>query len=127
VKLLMRWLISAVAIAAAAWLVPGNLIQGDRLVVILAMAIVLGLINAFVRPILTFFSIPLVLVTFGLFLLVINAAAFWIASRLSGPALGLVGIDGAFQVSSFVTALLDSLVVSIVGAVLNAFVKDDKD
>ena len=126
-KLLMRWLISAVAIAAAAWLVPGNIVEGDRLVVVLAMAVVLGLVNAFVRPVLTFLSIPLVLVTFGLFLLVVNAAAFWLASRLSSPALALVGVNGAFHVNSFLTALLDSLVVSIVGAVLSTFVRDDKD
>ena len=123
-KHLVSWAISAVAIAAAAWLVPGNIVEGDRLVVIVAMALVLGLINTFVRPILTFFSIPLVLITLGLFLLVINAAAFWLASYLSGPALGLLGINGAFHVDGFLTALLDSVVVSIVGAVLNAFVKD---
>jgi putative membrane protein len=121
-NLLLRWLITAVAVAAAVWLVPGITVQGNGVIVVLVMAVVLGLVNAIVRPVLTFLSCPLVLLTFGLFLIVINAFTFWFASWIAQNWL-----NQGFVVDGFLPALLGSIVVSIVGAVLTLFLPDRKD
>jgi putative membrane protein len=115
----MRWLVSAVAVAVAAWLVPGIEITGNGAVVVLVVAAVLGLMNALVRPILTCLTLPVVALTLGLFLLVINAIAFWLASWVSSQWLG-----AGFHVDGFLAAFLGSLVVSVVATLLNLFLPD---
>jgi len=119
--MLIRWAVSALAIAAAAWLVPGIEIGEDGVIVVLAMAIVLGLVNAIVRPILTCLTCPFVALTLGLFLFVINALAFSLASWIAQNWLGL-----DFQVQSFLDALLGSIIVSVVATLLTLFVPDGK-
>jgi putative membrane protein len=103
---MMRFLLRALVAAAGLWLaskiVPGIHVHG--LGALAAAAILLGLVNAIVRPIVIFFTLPFTVITLGLFLLVINAAM-----------LGLVGwIVPGFGVHGFVAALLGSIVVSLV-------------
>jgi putative membrane protein len=83
------------------------------------MAAVLGLVNAFVRPILALLSCPLVAMTLGLFILVVNAVAFLIAGRLA-EWLGI-----GFTVDGFVPALFGSIVVSVVSTIVTLFVPDE--
>ena len=96
-RLIIRWVIGALAIAVAAWIVPGISVQGEEWVTLAVTAIVLGLVNALVRPILLLLTLPVTLLTLGLFLFVINAAmlllASWLTTRLFG--VGLL-IDGFF-------------------------------
>jgi putative membrane protein len=98
----LRTLINAAGLAIAAWLVPG--ISVDSTGTLLLAALLMGLVNGFVRPVAVLLTLPITIVTLGLFLLVINAAMF-----------GLVAwfLDG-FAVSGFFAALFGWLIVSIV-------------
>jgi putative membrane protein len=113
--ILIRLLINAVALFAAVKLIPGMHFTGG-IGQLLIVAFVFGLVNAVVRPILTLLSCPLIVVTLGLFLLVINAVMLWLTSWLSTRfALG-------FQVDGFLPALLGGLVIGVVSTVLTLFV-----
>jgi putative membrane protein len=108
---LVRLLVNAVALFAAVKLIPGIHFTGG-IGKLLLVALVFGLVNAVVRPILTLLSCPLIVVTLGLFLLVINALMLWLTSWLSARfALG-------FQVDGFLPALLGGLVIGIVSTIL---------
>ena len=115
----MRFLLRLVATAAALWLavqlVPGIRWTGHP-VGLLGVAVVFGLVNALVRPLLTWLTCPLVVLTLGLFLLVLNALMLWLTAALS-TRLGL-----GFVVEDFLAAFIGALVVAIASAVLNVFV-----
>ncbi len=117
-RLLARWLVSVVALMAAAWLVPGIHVTGRAWLAYAVTAVVLGLVNALVRPVLKFLSCPLIIVTLGLFLLVINAAMLWLAAIVA-QALGF-----GFQVDGFIPAFFGALIVSVVSVLLSVFVPD---
>jgi putative membrane protein len=119
-RFLLRLLITAAALWAAVYLVPGISYTGP-LLNLLIVAFVFGIVNAIVRPILVWLTCPLIVLTLGLFVLVLNAVMLWLTSALSGA----LGID--FQVSGFIPAVIGGLVVGIVSAVLNIFVSDDDD
>jgi len=121
-KLLIRWAISAFSLFAAAWLVPGIRVMGDGWTVYAAMAVILGLVNAVIRPFLKFLTCPLIILTLGLFTLVINGFSLWIASLLANQWFGV-----GFYVDGFWAAFLGSVIVSVVSVILNAFVKDEDE
>ncbi|MEX1183709.1 MAG: phage holin family protein [Gemmatimonadota bacterium] len=118
-KFLLRLLITAAALWAAVHLVDGIDYTGPWTHLLL-VALVFGLVNAIVRPILVALTCPLIVLTLGLFVFVLNALMLWLTSALA-TALGL-----AFHIDGFVPALIGGLVVGIVSAVLNLFVKDDE-
>jgi putative membrane protein len=109
---LLRVLINAAALWVAASLIPGITLR-DLTATLLA-ALVLGVINAIVRPILIFLTLPITLLTLGLFIFVLNAFCLWLTSRL---------VPG-FVVEGFGAAFLGALVISAVSWVLTAFVSD---
>ncbi len=119
----MRWvlrlLINAAALFVAVKLVPGLSYEGGP-VPFLAVALVFGVINTVLKPLLTILSLPAVILTLGLFLLIINALMLWLTSALSG-ALGL-----GFHVAGFAPALLGSVVVSLVAWAISAFVEEHR-
>ena len=121
-KLLIRWAITAFALFVAAWLVPGITVDSDGWIIYAAMAVILGLVNAVVRPILTLLTCPLIVLTLGLFTLVINALTLWLSSLI---AVRWFNLD--FHVETFWAALLGSVIVSIVSVALSIFVKDDDE
>ena len=108
----IRVVVNAAALWVAARLVSGLAVAGVPQ--LLLAALVLGLINAVVRPILVVLTLPLTLVTLGLFLFVLNAFCLWLTSRL---------VPG-FEVQSFGAALLGALVISVVSWLLTAFLSD---
>jgi putative membrane protein len=120
-KLILRWIIIAVSLALAAWLVPGITVEPDTNAILLfgAMALVLGFINAIIRPLLNLLSCGCIVVTMGLFLLVTNALAFWLAAYIAN----LLGVG--FRVEGFLPALFGSLIVSVVSFVLSMVLIDD--
>ncbi len=120
-KLLVRWIISALALFVAALIVPGIRVSGTAWVAYGLMAVILGLVNALVRPLLKLLTCPLILLTLGLFVLVINGLTLWIAAWIAG----LLGIG--FHVDTFGAAFLGALIVSIVTVVLSALLKEDRD
>ncbi len=113
-RLFMRFLVTAVA--AAAWLVPGITITGNGYVAVGVMAVVLGLVNALIRPVLKLLSCGLIVLTLGLFTFVVNGAAFWIAGQLAAGV--------GFQVTGLWPAIWGSIVVSIASFLLSVFVPD---
>ncbi len=121
-KLLVRWVITALALFAAAWLVPGIVVESDGWTVYAVMAVILGLINAVVRPILKLLTCPLIILTLGIFVLVINGFTLWLASQIAQSWFGV-----GYSVSGFGAALLGSLIVTIVSVILSAFVNDDEE
>lgn len=120
-KLIIRWLIAGLALFAAAWLVPGITVESDGWAVYAVMAVILGLVNAVVRPILKFLTCPLIVLTLGLFVLVINGLTFWLASSIA-----VNWFDVGFYVDGFWPAFLGALIVSIVSVILSALVKEEE-
>lgn len=120
-RLLIRWLISGLPIAAAAAIVPGIHVDGNGVTVVAVMAIILGLASALVRPLLAILTCPLIILTLGLFVLVINAVSFLIATSFAN----WLGVG--FYVESFWDALLGSLIVSMVSTVLSMLLYDERE
>lgn len=121
-RLLVRLLASAVALAVAAGLVEGISVgpgtNRERALTLLGVAIIFGLVNAIVRPILRLLTLPLVVLTLGLFLLVLNALMLllteWIANQF----------DLAFHVDGFWSALLGALIITVVSFLINIVLPD---
>ena len=117
VRLIVRWAISAAAVAVAAWIVPGISLTGNhRVWTLILVALVLGLVNAFIRPLLALVSCGLIVLTLGLFTLVINGLMLWLASYISLHWLGL-----GFHVDGFWAAVLGSIVISVVSFLISTF------
>lgn len=114
-KILLRLLINAAALWVAVRLVPGVSFTGDGRL-LLVVALVFGVLNASLKPLLVILTLPFMLITLGLFTFVLNAFLLWTTSALSG-AMGL-----GFHVEGFVAAFLGALVVSAVSIVLSMFV-----
>lgn len=114
-RLLIKWVLNAVALYFVMKLVPG--IQIDSLQVLLIGALVIGLLNAFLRPLVLFLTLPVTLLTLGLFTLVINGMMFFLASRL---------VSG-FHVAGFFTAFIAALLFSIFSFILNMIFRTGKD
>ena len=108
-NILIRILLSALAVYISAKFLPGITLTGGLWTAIV-VAVVLGLLNAFVKPILTILTIPVTILTLGLFLLVINVIIIYIAAALIG----------GFDVDGFFSALIFSIVVSIVSWILSS-------
>ena len=107
-KIVIRWLLLAAALLLVAHLYPG--VQVTSFTSALIAALVLGLLNALLRPILVLLTLPVTVLTLGLFLFVINALMFYFAASL---------LDG-FHVTGFVAALIGSLLYSLCGLVIDA-------
>lgn len=110
-KLLVRWFLLAAALLLVANLYGGVTVASFTSA--LGAALVLGLLNTLVRPLLVLLTLPVTLLTLGLFLFVINALMFWAAARL---------LDG-FEVAGFAAALIGSLIYSACGMVIDAAVE----
>lgn len=119
-RFLIRLIITAVALWAAVALVNGITFTGSWISILL-VALIFGLVNAVVRPLLKLLTCPLVLLTLGLFIFVINALMLRLTSTLS-VSLGL-----GFHVAGFASAFWGALVVSIVSVLLSIFVPDGEE
>jgi putative membrane protein len=111
-RFVIHWFSVAVALAAAAWLLPGVHVASLGSLALGALAI--GLVNALVRPILAVLTFPLTVLTLGLFYLIVNAAAFGLAAWM---------VEG-FGVDSLLAAVLGALITSLVSSVVERVVRD---
>jgi putative membrane protein len=118
-KLLVRLIVNAIALWAAVQLVPGLSYEGGPVTLFL-VALIFGLVNALVRPLITLLTCPLIMVTLGLFVLVINGIMLALTAWLSQL------FNLGFFVDGFWAALLGAIVISIVSALLSLFVADDR-
>jgi len=109
IKIIYRIAVTALGLILAAHLVPG--IEVTELSAALLAAVALGILNAIVRPVLFVLTLPITIVTLGLFMFVINASLFMFATAFVG----------GYEVDGFLAALLGSLVVSVIGAIGNRF------
>lgn len=116
-RFLVRLLINAAALWVAVQIVPGITYAGGWLP-FLGVALVFGLVNAFLRPIVKLLTLPIIFLTLGLFALVVNGLMLWLTASVA-TALG-----AQFQVVGCWTAVLGALVVSIVSALLSVFLPD---
>ena len=110
---LLTWLGTAVALLITSRIIDGFVV--NNFVVALVAALVIGLVNAFIRPILRLLTFPITLLTFGLFTLVINALTLWLASALT-PGSG-------FEIRGFLPALLGSILLAVVSSIINYFLR----
>jgi putative membrane protein len=124
-RFLLRLLVNAAALAVATWLISGISLTAtdttDRVVSLLVVALIFGVINAIIKPIFRLVTLPLVLLTLGLFLIVINALLLMLTSWLSGE----FGVG--WQVDGFWPAVWGSIIISIVSYLLNTLVPDKKE
>jgi putative membrane protein len=107
-KLLLKWLLSACALLAVAHFYSGVEVRSFSSALIAAF--VIALFNAFLRPVLVVLTLPVTLITLGLFMFVINALMFWAAA----------GVLDGFRVTGFMAALLGSLLYSLMGMVIES-------
>ena len=113
-KLIVHWLVVAAALVAAAYLVPGIRVEGNGTIAVLVMAAVLGVANVIIRPILAFLSCGFIILTMGLFMLVVNALTLWLASSIA-----VDWFNAGFYVDGFWPALWGSIIVSIVSFLIS--------
>lgn len=127
-RLVSRFVPTVIALAVAAWLVSGIRFSGPtsgqaelehKIVPLLVVAAILTVVTSFVKPVLTLLSIPFIIVTLGLFLLVINAAMLLLTSALADA------LDIGFTVDSFGAALIGALLITIVTWIVDGFVGED--
>jgi putative membrane protein len=122
-RFLVRWFINAIAIYMAISIVPG-ISLGSNLpqpwVAIALLALIFGLLNALLRPLLVLLTCPLIILTLGLGTLLINTLLFYLTGQIGGQ------FGWGFSVSGFWPAFFGALVVSIVSFVLNVLLKDEK-
>jgi putative membrane protein len=123
-RLILRLLVNAAALAVATFLLSGISLTAPttqgRVVTLLVVALIFGVLNAVLRPIFKLVTLPLLLLTLGLFLLVINAVMLLLTSWVSNR------VDLGWSVDGFGTAVLGALIVSVVSFLLNAFVPDQR-
>ena len=121
-RLILRLLANAAALAVATFLLSGIRLTAPttegKVVTLLVVALIFGVVNAVVKPVFTLVTVPLLLLTLGLFLVVINALMLLLTSWVS------TRVDLGWSVDDFATAVLGALVVSVVSFFLNAFVPD---
>ena len=121
-SLLISWLINALALGVAVWLLPGIYVEGEAWIAVALMAVIFGLVNALIRPLVRFLTCLINVITLGLFTLVINALMLWLSSWIAQQ------LTVEFKVENFWWALLGALIISVVSFVLNLFLRrgDDK-
>ncbi|MFD1122381.1 phage holin family protein [Methylophilus flavus] len=112
-KLLIVWVLNALALMAVAYLVPG--IHVANFTAALVAALVIGLVNILIKPLLVLLTLPITLLTLGLFILVINGVLFWLVGNY---------LQG-FSVSSILIGVIGALVYSVISGVLSAIVPDN--
>ena len=118
----VRWLVTAIAVGVAVWLVPGIEIVGNVSVWvgIALFALFLSLINIVIKPIAQILSIPVTIITLGIFYLVVNTLMLYLAAWLSNSIFG-----AGIYIASFGSAFIASIVISIVSALVNSLIGND--
>lgn len=109
-RFLLRWLINALAIYVAAKVVPGIYVQGEGAIILVAL--ILGLVNALIRPLVKLVTCPLIILTLGLFTFIINALMLELTAWVAGQ------LGAGFEVRGFWAAFLGALVISLVSLAL---------
>jgi putative membrane protein len=121
-RLFVRLVINALALWIAIELIPGLTFEGSN-VSLFIIAFIFGLVNALVRPIIILLTCPLVVLTLGLFILVINTIMLSLTIWLSGPGV----FDLGLRSSGFWATFLGALVISVVSGIITGLIKDERE
>jgi len=126
----LTWLVTtAVSLATAAWLIEGISFSGatsgraeieDKILPLLVVSLILGVVTSLVKPILTLLSFPLIIVTLGLFLVVINAAMLKLTAVLADA------VDLGFRVEGFWSAVLGAVIITVVTYLVDGLIGEDR-
>ena len=120
-KFFIRWVINAIALYLAIFLLDGRGLEfTGTWVSIIWLALIFGLVNAFLRPLLALLTCPLIILTLGLFTLLINTFLFWLTGQI-GQAFNL-----GLTVEGFWPAFLGGLIVSVVSIIMSMFLRDER-
>lgn len=120
-KFIIRWAINAIALYLAVLILPGRIDLQGGLIAIIWLALIFGLVNALFRPLLQFLTCPLIILTLGLFTLVINTFLFWLTSIVGQWFnLGLIIREPVLW-----NAFLGGLVISVVSFIMSLILKDE--
>ncbi len=120
-KLILRLVLNACAIYLAVYLIPGiKLSQSDAWWTYIIFGLVLGLLNGLIKPLIKFLTCPLILLTLGLFNLIINTVLLYAANRVSSI------FDSGLDIDSFWSALLGAIIISVVNVLFDGLIKDSK-
>lgn len=117
----VRWVVTAIAVAVAVWLVPGVSVLGAQIWVgVLFLSLVLALVNMSIKPILQLLSLPVSIITLGLFYLIVNTLMLYLAAWLANALFGI-----GFEIATFGSAFVAAIVISIVSIILNGVIGAD--
>jgi putative membrane protein len=124
VRFLIWVVVNSLALAAAAWLIEGIRVEGstteEQVITLVVVALIFGVVNAVVEPIVKLLSLPFIILTLGLFLIVINAAMLLLTSWISGE------LGRRFEVEGFWTAVLGAVVITISTWILEAVLPEGR-
>ena len=120
-KLILRWAINAAALAAAIYLLPGRILYQGNWVGVVVLALIFGLVNALLRPLLKLLSCPLIILTLGLFTLLINTFLFWLTAQIGQ----FFQIHFTIAAPVFWNAFLGGLIVSVISILLSLLLRDE--
>lgn len=117
----IRWIVTAIAVGAAVWIVPGiTTVGSDGLIAVVIGALILSLVNIFIKPILQVLSLPITVFTLGIFYLIVNALLLEFAAMVGTGLFGSgIAVDGLGS------AILGSIVISIISAIVNSAIGAD--
>ena len=115
-NLIIRLIINAIALVAADWFVDGIFIEGGWFNIAI-LALIFGVVNAIIKPIVKILSLPFILITLGLFTLVVNALMLMLTSWFSG----------SMQIDGFGAAFWGAIIISLVSWILSSFLSDEDD
>lgn len=123
-RFIIRWLVTAIAVGVAVWLVPGvNTVGGNEAWVSIAIfGLILSLINISIKPLMQILSLPISVLTLGIFYLVVNTLMIYIAAWLANGI-----FQSGIEIATFGSAFVASIVISIVSGIVNAILGNNKD
>lgn len=121
-RIVVRWLVTLAALVVALWVVPGIRIDGNAYLAVAVMAVVLALVNAFIRPVLRLLSCGAIVLTLGLFILVVNALTLWLASWIVQNWFHL-----GFVVDGFWSAFWGGIIISVVSFLINLLLPEEDE
>ena len=118
---ILRWLITAIAVGAAVWIVPGiDVVGTEAWIAVALVGLILSLINISIKPIAQTLSLPLTCLTLGIFYLVVNTAMLYLAAWVAEGV-----FDVYLHIASFGSAFVAAIVVSIVSALVNSLIGNE--
>lgn len=119
----LRWLITAIAVGVAVWLVPGIFVWNDSTwVAVFLVALLLALINMSIKPILQILSIPITFLTLGIFYLIVNTLMLYLAAWLANAIFG-----AGFEIATFGSGFIAAIIISLVSVLLNGILGTSTD